>query len=297
MRPSGNEFLFPVKALVLIVLTIAIFGTAAYWTHHLFVRPQTELQREKSLPPEPPPPDPSLPEFEKCTALQKERKLLEARAAFEEFLEHNPQSGKLEDARDRLGEINTDIFFSSVQSPDKQLYVVKSGDVLNRVASRFKTTPELIMRQNNLTGTMLKIGQRLMVTPVEFSVVINKRTQKVTLYSRAKFFKQYPIRAVPSQTAPAKKTGNSPIPKLTGRIADKIAWSQDGERVVFTDKGYAGSTHWIVVSVPGYTLFSHADGSAGQSLKKPPSGLGIAPEHAEELAALLSKGNPVTIEP
>jgi hypothetical protein len=31
-------------------------------------------------------------------------------------------------------------------------------------------------------------------------------------------------------------------------------------------------------------------------VNKPPSGLGLSPEHMEELAALLSKGNPVTIE-
>ena len=285
------------KALVLIILTVVVFGSAAYWAHQLFVRPQQELLKEKSLPAEPPPPDPSLPEFEKCVALQKERKLLEARAAFEEFLEHNPQSTKLEEARDRLGEINTDFFFSSVQSPEKEVYIVKSGDVLNRVASRFRTTPELIMRQNNLTGTMLKIGQKLMVTPVEFSVVINKRARKVTLYSRGKFFKQYPIRSMPAESASSRKGGNAPAPKITGKIADKIAWSQAGERVIFSEKEYAGATHWIVVSPSSYTLYSHGDQTTGDNYKKPLTGLGLAPEHAEELAALLSKGNPVTIEP
>jgi LysM repeat protein len=285
-----------VKALILIVLIVAVFGSAAYWTYELFLRPQQELKEDKRLPPAPPPPDPALPEFQKCVSLQKERKLLEARSALEQFIDHNPQSSKVEEAKDRLGEINTDIFFTNIQAPEKQIYLVKSGDVLNRVAQRLKTTPELITRENNLTGTMLRIGQKLMVTPVEFSVVLSKRAMKMSLYNRGKFFKQYPIRSLPPQQAAAKKTTPAAVQRVVGKVTEKMAWSQDGKRVIFSDKEYAGAAHWIVFSIPGNTLYSAPDEGSRQKVNKPPTGIGLAPEHMEELAVLLSKGNPVTIE-
>jgi hypothetical protein len=158
-----------------------------------------------------------------------------------------------------------------------------------------KTTPELIMRSNNLSDVMLRIGQKLMISPAEFSLIINKKDKKVALLNNGKFFKQYPIRSIsPQLTAAAKKPG-VPAPKLTGKITEKIAWSPEGIRVTFADKNYASATHWLV-SVAGHTLYSLTDESSGIKTNKPPSGLGLAPEHMQELAALLSKGNPVTIE-
>lgn len=285
-----------VKAVIIILLIVVVFGTGAYWTYELFVRPQKELKEEKLMPPAPAPPDPSLPELEKAVALQKEGKILEARTALTEFLDRNPQSTKIEEARERLGEVNTDITLSTKPAPEKQIYIVKSGDVLQRVANRLKTTPELIMRSNNMSGVMLRIGQKLLVTPTEFSVVINKRERKVTLLNQGKFFKQYAIRTLPARAVAAAKKPGPPAPKVTGKIHEKIAFAPDGRRITFDAKEYGNANHWIV-SVPGHTLYSAPDENSTVPANKPPTGgLGLAPEQMAELAALLSKGNPVTIE-
>jgi LysM repeat protein len=288
-----------VKALIIFLLAVGVFGSGAYWTYELFLRPHHELQDEQAMPPEPPPPDPSLPEFEKCVALQKGNDVFEARGAFERFIEQNPQSSKIEEARDRLGGINSTIFLSPMRAPEKEEYLVKSGDVLNKVAGRLKTTPELIMRSNRLSGTMLRIGQRLIVPTGEFSMHINKRSKLVTLFNRGKFFKQYPIRTLPvAHATPPKKGAPSvpPVKKFTGKVTEKIAWAAAGQRVTFAEKEYEDAVHWIVSNVSGNTLYSDPDPESGLKPNKPPTGLGLAPEHMEELAALLRKGDPVTIE-
>jgi LysM repeat protein len=286
-----------VKALIIIFLIIVVFGSGAYWTYQLFVRPHKELQEEKLLPPEPPPPDPSLPEFEKAVALHKQGDLLAARAAFQEFIVHNPTSTVIDKARDHLGEINTDITFSSRPAPDKEVYIVKSGDVLTRVAQHMKTTPELIMRANNLTGHMLRIGQKLVLSPMELSLVISKKDRKVTVLNKGAFFKQYRMVSLPAHYNPsaAKKPAGRPDAKVTGRIAEKIAWSPEGGRITFESPLYPQATHWIA-SVAGNTLYSDPGPNATTHVNKPPNGIGLAPEDMAELAALLSRGNPVTIE-
>lgn len=294
-----------VKAFFILVLAIGIFGSAAYWGYELFLRPQVEMREEKNAPPEPPPPDPTLGDFEKCVAIQKGGAILEARAAWEQFIEQNPQSTKLDEARDRLGEINTSIFLSPMKTPDKVEYVVKPGDVLNKVAARMKTSPELIARANglhpNATGNIiLRIGQVLRVSPAEFTLVVNKRSKKVTLLNRGKFFKQYAIRTLPQHHGtPAKKGAATPPPplqKLAAKVTEKIAWSTTGQRVNFSDKDYADAAHWIVFSAGGNTLYADPEPNSGRSVPKPPTGIGVAPEATEELAALLRKGDNVTIE-
>ena len=82
------------------------------------------------------PPDPSLPAFEQCVALKKQLKLQEARQAFSRFLEQYPVSTRQEEAREQLGELNISIFLSPVPSAEKEEYVVKTGDVLTKVAGR-----------------------------------------------------------------------------------------------------------------------------------------------------------------
>ncbi len=285
------------KALVIVILVVAVFGSGAYWTYELFLRPGKELKEEKGLPPPPPPPDPSLPEFARCVGLENEMKVLEARGAYEQFLVENPQSTRIDEARERLGRINASLFLSPIVTPEKELYIVKSGDVLNKVAARMKTTPELIMHSNNLNTTMLRIGQRLLVASGSFSVVINKRLGRVTVLKDGRFFKQYPIRASAGQSVAARKATALIPAKTAGKVTEKIAWSDSGERVSIADKEYWEAAHWIVLNPSGDTLYSDPEPKEGRTVNKPPQGLGMAPEHMEELAALLRRGDPVSIEP
>jgi hypothetical protein len=47
--------------------------------------------------------------------------------------------------------------------------------------------------------------------------VINKKEKKVTLLNRGKFFKQYPIKTLPTAHANAKKSA-TPQPRLQGKV-------------------------------------------------------------------------------
>jgi len=284
-----------VKALIILVLAIAVFGASGYYTYELFIRPEKALREEKLAPATPPPPDPSVPEFQKCVAIRKSGKLLPARDAFYAFIEHNPYSTKLDEAKNMLGDINTEIYLTPVAAPEKEVYIVKPGDVIDRVARRMKTTGELIMRANQLSGTMLRIGQKITVPPTDFSIVISRKQQKVILSNKGRFFKQYPILAWPPALEKKTVAGKPapPAPKMAGKVTDKMAWLNGG-RVIFADKGYADSTHWIQISIPHCTLHSEADEKS--QVRPTGGGILLSPQALEELAALLRKGDPVTLE-
>jgi LysM repeat protein len=267
---------------------LIIFGGAAFFSYRLFFKQEIAVRHEQrgDVPPEPTP-DISLPEFQAAAKLRQEGKLAEARDALAAFIQEYPAGLHVEEAKDLLGEINIDVFLSRTPSPEKQEYIVKPGDVLAKVARKVKSTPELIMRMNNLSGTMLHIGDRLLVSHPEFSLVIQRKAKLVVLLEHGAFFKQYHVRD--------EKLAAKQPPKVTTKVAETMAW-RDGKRVGFGSKDYIGSTRWIRLGVPAYTLYSVAD-SAHPTLAQPPppQGLGLAASDLEELSALVNKQTPVTI--
>lgn len=289
------------KALFIIVLAIAIFGSGAYFTYEMFIRPKQALKAEKELPPPPPPPDPTVAEFEKARAVRsKAGKTIEAREALASFVERYPESTKIDDAKNLLGEINLSLFLSPVLTPEKQVYIVKPGDVITKVANRLKVPPELLMRANNLKGSMLMIGQKLTYAPADFSIVISRKREKVTVFNKGRFFKQYAVRSWPPiHTRKVLPAGQKapPLLKQLGKVTHKNAYL-DGQTVTFTEKGFWDANFWIAINIAGCTLYPESDENAPETPNsKPPNG-GIALDLSAltELGALLSLGDPVTLE-
>lgn len=68
------------------------------------------------------------------------------------------------------------------------LYIVKRGDTLYNIAKRFNTTWQKLMRVNNLSDTLINIGQQLIVpgnaTEIDYYVQNGD-----TLYSICEKFK------------------------------------------------------------------------------------------------------------
>ena len=271
------------KAVVIASLAGVIFGSAGWFAFQLFIKPNRIPLEELHAPAQPP--DPSLPELDKALALQKARKLVDARTALEQFLDSFPFSTKLKEAKKALGQVNTDIFFSAVPAPEKIQYQVRSGDALAKIERKLKTTREMLMRCNNLDDpTRLRIGQMLLVNQPDFTVVINRKEHTLTVLNHLRFFKQY---LAASWNVPPEKKGMERVP-IPARVGEKIAW-RNGARVAFGTKEYDGSERWVEIAAKGYTLFTEG----GQ---KPAGGIGFAPDDMEELSTLLSKNVPVTIQ-
>lgn len=276
------------KWLFVLFLAVIIFGGAAFFGYNLLFKQEIAVQKEQrgEVPPEPTP-DISLPEFQAAAKLRQEGKLTEARDALMAFIQKYPSGLHVEEAKDLLGEVNIDILLSRHPSPEKAEYIVKPGDVLATIARKVKSTPELIMRMNNLNSTMLRIGERLLVSHPEFSIVIQRKAKLVVLLNKGAFFKQYHVRE--ERLAPKQP------PKITTKVAETMAW-RGGKRVGFGTKEYIGSTRWIRLGAPAYTIYSVPDG-AHPNLDQPPapSGLGLSASDVEELSGLVNNRTPVTI--
>jgi hypothetical protein len=275
--------------LFVLLLALLIFGGAAWFGYNTFVKEEIAVKKEQRGEVTPPPAvDISLPEFQAAAQLRQQDKLTEARDALVAFIQKYPSGQHVDEARDMLGEVNIGIFLSRHPSPEKIEYVVKPGDVLAKIARKLKTTPALIMRMNNMSGTMLHIGEKLLISHPDFSLVIQRKPNLVVVLNHGAFFKQYHVRE-------AKLSPKQPA-KITAKVAETMAW-KDGKRVGLGSKEYLASTKWIrIAGAASYTLYSIPD-SAHPHLDQPPPpvGLGLAATDVEELSSLVNNRTPVTI--
>jgi len=276
------------KWLFVLFLAIIIFGGAAWFGYNFVFKEDIQVRKEQrgEVTPEPRI-DLTVPEFEEAAKLRQDGKIPEARAALTAFVQKYPNSPHADEAKDLLGEVNVDILLSRTPSPEKEEYIVKPGDVLQKVARKVKSTPELIMRMNNLNGTMLHIGERLLVSHPDMAILVQRKPKLLVLLNHGGFFKQYHVR---EEKLPAKVAS-----KVTTKVAEVMAWN-GGKRVGFGTKEFIGSTRWIRLSSQAYTIYSVPD-SAHPALSQPPppQGLGLAAADVEELSSLINNKTPVTI--
>ena len=273
------------KTLVILALTAIVFGGGAYFTYRLFIEPTQILKNESAFGSPTPPPDMTIPEYERCLQLKNDHQWQDARAAYEHFLETYPASTKLDAAKDDLGEINVIIYFSGGPAPDKDGYVIKPGDTLARIERKLKAPGDVIMRSNNISDPRrLRVGDTLYVSHPDFTLVIDRKTQIVTLYNHARFFKQY---HPTGWTAPPLK-GNPP--PVAGKVLE-VASFRNGQRVAFGSRDFDQSSHRVQIAPPGYTLYT----DPAQGGEKAGAGIALSASDMDELSALLTKGVQVTI--
>ena len=275
------------KWLFVLLLALIVFGGGALFSYLLFFKQEIAVRQEQrgDVPPAPTP-DFGGPDFQAAAKLRQDGKLVEARGALLAFIQKFPSGTRADEAKELLGEVNTDIFLSRTPSPEKQEYIVRPGDVLQKIANKFKT-PELIMRMNNLSGTMLHIGDRLFLSHPQFSIVVQRKPKLVVLLNGGAFFKQYHIR---EEKLPPKQSG-----KVATKVSEVMAW-RDGKRIGFGTKEYIGSTRWIRMTAPAYTLYAVPDSAhPSVGMQPPPQGLGLSASDVEELSSLVNKQTTVTI--
>ena len=148
-----------------------------------------------------------------------------------------------------LGALSTRIYLEPRPGPDKVEYVVKGGDALSAIASRFVCPKELIMEANGIKDpTKIRPGQRLVFPDhPAFAVRVSKSLNTLELTLGGKFFKKYVV-----------GTGqNAKTPAGTFVVKDKIEhpdwWSESGKVIPYGDPANVLGTHWLALEATGET--------------------------------------------
>jgi hypothetical protein len=210
-------------------------------------------------------------------------------------------SSRYRDARRILGEIHVDRLFSRNPMPGKHDYTVKSGDSLLRIEKGSLTTIPFLNRLNNLSGTTLQPGDRIVYQPLEFEIDVDLPAKTLTLSQKTPsgenftFFKDYPVASVhlPPGTARTVQT----------QIQEKAAFVGE-KKVPPTDPRYVSARKWLQTTSRagriGILFRPQSERTAALETRKPGDddltyGVFLDDGDIEELNTIIRPGTPVTL--
>ncbi len=246
MNGEGNRRRGLRLALLIVLLVVV---AAAFWGRGMIRRVLTEPATDSVVEPvrEPVRADPGKHMLTQMRASRDTRDLLAARDKGWELLDASSDPQAVEEAEKMLGEINIELVQTPLAIPEKENYLVKPGDSLERIARAFGTTVELISKSNTIRRSMIHPGDVLRVLNGKFIISVSKSRNDLLLTMNDRFFKRYRVGT--------GKHGTTPVGEF--EIADKIVeppwWRPDGKVLPFGDEGNVLGTRWMSMSAIGDT--------------------------------------------
>lgn len=229
----------------------------------------------------------AAPLLAKAERLRVEGSLLEARQLYQQILQQYPQSSAAATVQQQLGLVNLKLILSATPTPESVIYEVKSGDTLLKIAREFHTTVELVKASNGLTSDWIRPDQRLKVVKANFSVVVDKSQNSLTLKNGEEVLKVYRCSTGVGGITPVGSF------RVVNRIIDPPWFTPQGVLPSGDPRNVLGS-RWLGFDIPGYGIHGTTD---PESIGKPVTQgcVRLANSDVEELFTLLPEGTPVTI--
>ncbi|MDP2929332.1 MAG: L,D-transpeptidase family protein [Candidatus Omnitrophota bacterium] len=214
--------------------------------------------------------------------------LLSARIAYQKIMEKFPGSVNIRKAQSALEDMNIQIMASSIPTPDSVSYEIGDGDTLARIARKFSTTQDLIMKSNGLkNAAVVPLGRKLKIHNEKMSIVIDKSMNILTLKSQNKIVKTYRVATGVNNCTPI---GNF---KIINKIINPPWYTTGGVIPPDNPKNILGS-RWLGLSVQGYGIHGTTEPrSLGNQVT---SGcVRMKNSEVEELYSLVPEGTEVVI--
>ena len=226
--------------------------------------------------------------FALATKYEQTGDLLNLRDIYQKIIEKFPNSGNVQKAQEGMEKANTQILFSSIPTPDSVSYEVQKGDTLAKIAKKFSTTQELILKANSLKNPkVVPLGRKLKVHNEMLSIVVDKSQNILTLKSADKIIKTYRVSTGLNNCTP---TGNF---KIINKITDP-PWYTAGTVFKPDDPKNILGSRWLGLSVQGYGIHGTTE---PQSIGKQVTSGCVRMKNAdvEELYSIVPEGTEVVI--
>jgi lipoprotein-anchoring transpeptidase ErfK/SrfK len=215
-------------------------------------------------------------------------KLLEAKAIYQKIILDSPNSRDILNWQKKLDELNIAVLFSNIMVPNKTVsYEIKPGDSLYKIAKEFKTTVELIVKSNKISGDTIIPGKKIRVWKSPFSILVYKSQNILILKSEDEIMKTYTV-----------STGaNNCSPVGTFKIVNKLenpTWFKAGAVVAPGSSENVLGSRWMGFNLAGYGIHGTVEPqSLGQQVTQ--GCVRMANSEVDELYAIVPVDTEVTI--
>ncbi|MCD6219684.1 L,D-transpeptidase family protein [Candidatus Calescamantes bacterium] len=211
-----------------------------------------------------------------------------AREMFLTWWQTYPEHPLREKVEKKIGKISEEMLYGDLPFPGSIEYEVKIGDSLYKIAKRFRTTVDLIMKKNKLKTIIIKPGDKLIVIPGKFSIEIDLSKHLLYLYYDNKLFKVYRIATGEGDKTPVGEF------KVTDRLKNPVWYSDKGPIPPGSPENLLGS-RWIGLNVKGIGIHEAINPEdIGKSITN--GCIRMLKKDVEELYILVARGTPVVIK-
>jgi lipoprotein-anchoring transpeptidase ErfK/SrfK len=222
-----------------------------------------------------------------ANSLLEKGELLEAKADYQKIITDYPDFKMISDTQKKLGELNIRIISSSLNTNQSQVYEVKPGDSLDKIAKKFNTTVELLKKSNNISTNTIQAGRKLRVWTGKFSILVDKSQNILILKSNEEVVKVYRV-----------STGaNNGTPVGTFKIINKIPnppWFKEGKVIPAESPENVLGTRWLGFDIPQYGIHGTIEPQTiGQQITQ--GCVRLLNKEVEELYSLVPVGTEVEI--
>ena len=225
----------------------------------------------------------------RAKALHRQGSIEEAGRVAANVLDASRNAEARAGARDLIGTVNIARLTTPREMTEKVEYTVQSGDSLAKLAKKFGTTVELIQKSNNVSGSIIRVGDRMRIFTGKFEIQIDKSDNLLDLHMNGDFFKRYRVGTGEYSRTPVGEF------KVTDRIAQPTWWRSDGKAIPYGSPDNELGTHWLSLDVRGYGI--HGTWEPDTIGQQSSAGcIRLLNENIEELYALIPVGTPVTIQ-
>lgn len=234
------------------------------------------------------PSDAGLALLTEARRLKAEGQLLETRDKAYEILSVSKNAVAIEEATRMLGEVNVELVLTPRAMPEKTDYTVQPGDSLVVLAKKYNTTVDAIRKGNRISGSVIRVNDRMRIFTGKFSIRVSKTKNILDLYLNDRLFKRYPVGT--------GEFGRTPVGDfaIVEKIAQPTWWRPDGKAVPYGDTNNVLGTHWLSLNIPGYGI--HGTWEPDTIGKQASAGcIRLLNQDVEELFTLVPEGTPVVI--
>ncbi|MFH0839929.1 MAG: L,D-transpeptidase family protein [Candidatus Omnitrophota bacterium] len=192
--------------------------------------------------------------YNEADKLAAEGKISDARNMYKKILTEYPESALVSQVRSELDDFNVRILFSPIPTQDSTVYEVVPGDNLAKIAKKFGTTVDLIMKSNALSGNLIRPGMKLKISKAKYSILVDKSQNILILKSDGEVFKTYIV-----------ATGiNSSTPIGAYQIKEKLVdptWHRAGAVIPPGSPDNILGTRWLGLTLEHYGIHGTTDDS------------------------------------
>ncbi len=268
------------KILIAVVVVLAIGLGFIFWPKRASVSAQvsstaTNTKQAKEL-------------YAQAVKLRQNNEPVRAKAVYQEIIKNYPDLENIATIQQESEAVNLQLLFSRTEVPGKTvLHEVVPGDSLAKIAKKYNTTVEFIRRSNNLSGDVVRLGDKLRIWTAKFNVFVDKSQNILILKDDNEVVKVYSVSTGEKNSTPVGTF------KITTKLENPV-WFNKGIVVPPESPQNVLGTRWLGFDIPGYGI--HGTVEPNNIGKQVTAGcVRMINAQVEELYSILPVGTEVVI--